>query len=198
MMTLRPPITLAAAALLLCGGAAAQAGTARHGVPVTIVGSKTLPVEVVYPQARQGMCEPYNDGRYFQLDTTFNETANSYDTQLRTGDVRDSFIVTHVVTRLLADSSEAASALASFNTAGATVDPGLSIYPPKSGNLGINFPAARQFAGGRLIVAEFEPDTVHDFSTTLRVRLVDRNGTNSVKVRQGTVSVRGCLMRRPQ
>ena len=197
MTDFKSPLMLVLCAGLLCGPALAQADKTLRSVPVTIVSSKTLPVQVVSSGKAHGRCQQYDQGRYFQFSTIFNELANRIDTRLTAVDTGDSILVTRVVVRLVADSSGAASAVLSFNTAGIDVDPGVMIDPPNSGNLGLDFPPANQFLGGRFVSAVFEPDTLHNFSTVIGVRLVDGSGTNSVRIRQATVSVRGCLMRQP-
>jgi hypothetical protein len=147
--------------------------------------------------ARPGdaMCDSYRDGRYFQISNNFGDVSFSYDTKLQVVDERDDFIVTHVVIYALADEGDVGEAIVSFNTPGAVINPGLTFEPPFTGNLGIQFPSARQTGGARFRYAEFEPMTTFDFSTTLRLTLLDSTMAGRLSMRQAAVSIRGCLFR---
>jgi hypothetical protein len=165
---------------------------------VVIVAPDPVPVQIVGASSGQTEeCALYDDSEYFQLDTIFSEPDFSYDTRLQVADNMDSFVVTRVVVRMTGETIDLGSIRLSFNTPGATINPGIVIDPPPSGNLGISFPPSSQIASGRLADAIFEPDTIFNFSTSMRVALINKDGGANVRALQAVVSVRGCLLHSP-
>jgi len=166
---------------------------AKQTTDVVVVGPDPLPVEIVpSPNGGAAACVGYDDSRYFQLQTIFQGASFRYDTLIRTDEPQDSFVITRVVASMVGEPG-IASIVLSFNAPGEDIDPGLSITPPPSGNLGIDFAPSHSFAAGSFATATFEPDVVFPFSRSMGIRLVSTDGANLSAI-QAKVQISGCLL----